>query len=60
LKSVLSTKIKGDQKMEMEEKHFEKPWLKSQKMAFLPENLEPYPEIPYTEFILDKNVEKYK
>ena len=56
---VLSTKIKGDQKMEMEEKYFEKPWLKSQKMAFLPENLEPYPEIPYTEFILDKNVEKY-
>jgi hypothetical protein len=46
--------------MEMEEKYLEKPWLKSHKMAFLPENLEPYPEMTYTEFILDKNVEKYK
>ena len=45
--------------MEIEEKYLEKPWLKSHKAAFLPETLEPYPEISYTEFILDKNVRRY-
>ena len=42
------------------EKYLEKPWLKSQAMAGIPETLQPYPEdLTYPEDILGESVKKY-
>ena len=45
--------------IEIEEKYLEKPWLRSHRMACIPETLEPYPEVAYTEHVLDGPTKKY-
>ena len=45
--------------MEIEKKYLEKPWLRSYELACVPETLEPYPEMTYTEAVLDEPAKKY-
>jgi Acyl-CoA synthetases (AMP-forming)/AMP-acid ligases II len=45
--------------MEIEKKYLEKPWLRSHELACAPETLEPYPEMTYTEAVLDEPAKKY-
>ena len=45
--------------MEMKDKYLEKPWLKEHDLMTYPDTLEPYPEMPYTEYHLDEPARKY-
>ena len=44
---------------DMNNKYTERPWRKMQDIGCIPETLMPYPDVSYTEFILEKNVKKY-
>ena len=43
----------------MEKKYLEKPWLREYDLMTLPETIEPYPEMSYTEYHLNEPASKY-